>query len=218
MTKTDKNLFKFSLYPYFMRAYILAFPERRWDNYLIPLAEEPLVRIVEQRLRMTKRIDGVYTIIRKGQLRRFSLHISNPVEVKAKNKIEALYKVLPTSEELFLVEGNMPLVMPFLVNYLSTLFLDSDADALIPSWSDGTLEVTHAFYDAKALKSALEACLAENERKLSCIAKYLDYETISIEELAKRNPKVTLSFFKIKSSFDLRFAEETLKKLERKEL
>ncbi|WP_042682855.1 molybdenum cofactor guanylyltransferase [Thermococcus paralvinellae] len=201
-----------------MRAYILAFPERRWDNYLIPLAEEPLVRIVEQRLRMTKRIDGVYTIIRKGQLRRFSLHISNPVEVKAKNKIEALYKVLPTSEELFLVEGNMPLVMPFLVNYLSTLFLDSDADALIPSWSDGTLEVTHAFYDAKALKSALEACLAENERKLSCIAKYLDYETISIEELAKRNPKVTLSFFKIKSSFDLRFAEETLKKLERKEL
>ncbi|WP_324734960.1 NTP transferase domain-containing protein [Thermococcus sp. SY098] len=198
-----------------MRAYILAFPEKRWESYLTPLDEDPLVKIVEQRLRMAKRIDKVYTIIRKGQLKRFSLHVSNPVEVKAKNKIEALYKALPASGELLLVEGNMPLIMPFLVNYLSTLFLDSDSEALIPSWSDGTLEVTHAFYDAKALKSALEACLAENEKKLSCIKEYLDYETVSIEELAKKNPKVTLSFFKVKSSFDLRFAEETLKKIER---
>lgn len=194
-----------------MHAYILAFPEKRWENYLIPLNEEPLVKIVEQRLRMAKRIDEVYTIIRKGQLKRFSLHVSNPVEVKARNKIEALYKALRDSENLFLVEGNMPLIMPFLINYLSTLFLDSGSEALIPSWRDGTLEITHAFYDARTLKSALEACLAENERKLSCIKEYLDYETISIEELAKRNPKVTLSFFKVKSNFDLRFAEETLK-------
>lgn len=194
-----------------MHAYILAFPEKRWENYLIPLNEEPLVKIVEQRLRMAKRIDEVYTIIRKGQLKRFSLHVSNPVEVKARNKIEALYKALRDSENLFLVEGNMLLIMPFLINYLSTLFLDSGSEALIPSWRDGTLEITHAFYDARTLKSALEACLAENERKLSCIKEYLDYETISIEELAKRNPKVTLSFFKVKSNFDLRFAEETLK-------
>jgi|GEM_PF-795283 len=208
-----KIFLKLPQYQYLMRAYILAFPEKRWESYLIPLNEEPLVKIVEQRLRMAKRIDEVYTIIRKGQLKRFSLHVSNPVEVKAKNKIEALYKALPASGELFLAEGNMPLIMPFLVNYLSTLFLDSDSEALIPSWSDGTSEVTHAFYDAKALKSALEACLAENEKKLSCIKGYLDYETVSIEELAKRNPKVTLSFFKVKSSFDLKFAEETLKRL-----
>ena len=213
-----KIFLKLPQYQYLMRAYILAFPEKRWESYLIPLNEEPLVKIVEQRLRMAKRIDEVYTIIRKGQLKRFSLHVSNPVEVKAKNKIEALYKALPASGELFLVEGNMPLIMPFLVNYLSMLFLDSDSEALIPSWSDGTSEVTHAFYDAKALKSALEACLAENEKKLSCIKEYMDYETVSIEELAKRNPKVTLSFFKVKSSFDLRFAEETLKKIERGEI
>ncbi|ALM75940.1 molybdenum cofactor guanylyltransferase [Thermococcus barophilus] len=201
-----------------MHAYILAFPEKRWESYLTPLNGGSLVKIVEQRLRMTKRIDKVYTIIRKGQLKRFSLHVSNPVGVEAKNKIEALYKALPASGELLLVEGNMPLIMPFLVNYLSTLFLDSDSEALIPSWSDGRLEVTHAFYDAKALKSALETCLAENEKKLSCIKEYLNYETVSIEELAKRNPKVTLSFFKVKSSFDLRFAEETLKKIERGEI
>ena len=206
MTKTSENLFKSTLYPYFMHAYILAFPERRWENYLIPLNDEPLIRRVEQRLRLAKRINEVYTIIRKGDLRKYSLHVSNPVEVKARNKIEALYKALPTYGELFLVEGNMPLIMPFLINYLSTLFLDSGGEALIPSWSDGTLEITHAFYDARALKSALEACLSENERKLSCIKEYLDYETISIEELAKRNPKVTLSFFKVKNSFDLRFA------------
>ncbi|AIF68611.1 molybdopterin-guanine dinucleotide biosynthesis protein A [Palaeococcus pacificus DY20341] len=196
-----------------MFAFILAFPEKRWENYLLPVDEEPMVRIVERRLLEAKRIDDVFTIIKKGQLKRYSLHISNPVEVKAKNKLEALYKALPSSGEVFLVEGNMPLIMPFLVNYLSTLFLESDSEALIPSWRDGTLEVTHAFYEVKPLKRALETCLAENEKKLSCIAKHLDYEKVSIEALSSKNPKVTLSFFKVRNSFDLRFAEESLRKI-----
>jgi molybdopterin-guanine dinucleotide biosynthesis protein A len=198
-----------------MRAYILAFKERAFDNYLLMINDEPIVKIVEERLLMCKRIDEVFTIVRKDQLKRFSLHVSNPIGVKAKNKIEALYKFLPSSGEIFLIEGNMPLVMPFLVNYLSTLFLDNESEALIPSWSDKTLEVTHAFYEAKPLKKALETCLAENEKKLGCMAKHLDYETISIKKLSKRNVKVTLSFFKVRNSFDLRFAEETLKKLEK---
>lgn len=196
-----------------MRAYILAFKERTFDNYLLPINDKPIVKIIEERLLTCKRIDEVFTIVRKDQLKRFSLHVSNPTGVKAKNKIEALYKSLPSSGEIFLIEGNMPLVMPFLVNYLSTVFLDKESEALIPSWSDKTLEVTHAFYEAKPLKKALETCLAENEKKLSCIAKHLDYETISIEELSKRNAKVTLSFFKVRNSFDLKFAEETLRKL-----
>ncbi|RLF88627.1 molybdenum cofactor guanylyltransferase [Thermococci archaeon] len=194
-----------------MFAFILAFPERRWENYLLPVNGEPMVRMVEKRLLMAKRIEEVYTIIRKGELKKYSFHVSNPVEVKAKNKIEALYKVLPSSGEVFLVEGNMPLLMPFLINYLSTLFYEGDFEALIPSWSDGTLEVTHAFYEAKALKKALETCLAENEKKLSCIANHLDYESVRVEELSKRNPKVTLSFFKVRNSFDRKFAEENMR-------
>ncbi|WP_456394419.1 molybdenum cofactor guanylyltransferase [Thermococcus sp.] len=194
-----------------MHAYILAFPERRWENYLLPLNEEPMVGIVERRLLEAKRIHDVFTIIRRGRLREYSLHISNPVEVRARNRLEALYKALPGSGEVFLVEGNMPLVMPFLVNYLSTLFLEGDSEALIPSWRDGSLEVTHAFYEAKPLKRALETCLTENERKLGCIARHLDCETVSIEALSSRNPKVTLSFFKVRSSFDTKFVERTLR-------
>ncbi|WP_297070879.1 molybdenum cofactor guanylyltransferase, partial [Thermococcus sp.] len=154
-----------------------------------------------------------YTAVPKGQLRRYSLHASNPVGIRARSKPEALYKALPKARAVFLIEGNMPLVMPFLVNYLSILFLEGGPDALIPVWRDGTPEVTHAFYDASALRNALEACLAENKRRLSSITEYLDYEKISVEELLKRNPKVALSFFKVRSSFDLKFAGETLKKL-----
>jgi len=135
-----------------MQAYILAFPERKWENYLTPILEEPMIRIVERRLLSAKRIDEVITIVRKDQLRKFSLHISNPVGVSARNKLEALYKALPFSGDVFLVEGNMPLVMPFLVNYLSTLFYESDADALIPVWADGSPEVTHAFLQCKSPK------------------------------------------------------------------
>lgn len=195
-----------------MRAYVLAFPERKWENYLLPINEEPVVKIVERRLLTAKRIDEVITIVRKDRLKKFSLHISRPEGINARNKLEALYKVLPFSGDIFLIEGNMPLVMPFLVNYLSTLFYESDSEALIPSWASGELEITHAFYDARALKKAIEICLAENERRLGCIAKYLDYKRISIEELSKRNPKVTLSFFKIRNSFDLVFAKENLKR------
>lgn len=97
----------------------------------------------------------------------------------------------------------MPLLMPFLINHLSTLFYEGDfeAEALIPSWSDGTREVT--FYEAKPLRKAL----AENERKLSCIAKHLDYGTVGVEQLPRR-----VSFFKVRNSFDLKFAGESLKK------
>ena len=195
-----------------MRAYILAFPEKKWEGYLLPIPEEPMIKIVEKRLLNVKRIHEVFTIIRKNDLKRFSLHVSNPIGVNARNKLEALQKALPFSGDIFLVEGNMPLVMPFLVNYLSTLFYESYADALIPTWADGSLEVTHAFYNARALRKAVETCLSENERKISCVAKHLDYEKVSIEELIKRNPKVSLSFFKVKTLFDIKFAEENLKK------
>jgi len=195
-----------------MQAYILAFPERKWEDYLAPILEESMAKIVEKRLLNAKRIDEVITIVRKDELRKFSPHISNPVGVSARNKLEALYKALPFSGDVFLVEGNMPLVMPFLVNYLSTLFYESDADALIPVWADGSPEVTHAFYNARALRKAVETCLSENERRLSCISKYLDYEKVSIEELIKRNPKVSLSFFKVRTAFDVKFAEENIEK------
>lgn len=195
-----------------MRAYILAFPERKWESYLNPILEEPMIRIVEKRLLNAKRIDETLTVVRKEELRKFSLHVSNPIAVRVRNKLEALHKALPFSGDVFLVEGNMPLVMPFLVNYLSTLFYDRYADALIPVWADGSLEITHAFYNARALRKAVETCLSENERRISCIANYLDYEEVSIEELIKRNPKVSLSFFKVKNSLDIKFVEENIRK------
>jgi len=194
-----------------MQSYVLAFPERKWENYLLSINEEPMIRIVERRLLTSKRIDEVIMLIRKNELKKFSLHASNLKPLDAKNKLEALYKALPSSGEVFLVEGNMPLIMPFLVNYLSMMFHELEYEALIPGWADGTLEVTHAFYDSKALKNAIEVCLLENERKLSCIAVHLDYKKISIEELSRRNPKVTLSFFKVRTVFDVKFAEENLK-------
>lgn len=40
---------------------------------------------------------------------------------------------------------------------------------------------------------------------------FLDYEPVSIEGLAKRNPKVTMSLFRVRNSLDVRFAEELLR-------
>jgi len=190
----------------------LAFPEKRWENYTLPVADEPVVRLTERRLLASKRIDEVITVVRKDRLRTYSLHVSNPLPAAARNRMEALLKALP-GEPFFLAEGNMPLIMPFLVNYITGLFYENEPEALIPVWKDGTAEVTHAVYEPDALENAINAALAEGYRSLSRIVEFFDYEPLSIEELAKRNPKVTLSFFKVKNSFDVRFAAETLRKL-----
>ncbi len=192
-----------------MRGLILAFPEKRWENYTIPINDEPVVKFTERRLLMSKRIDEVLTVVRKDKLKTYSLHVMNPVPVNAKNKMEALLKTLP-DEPFFLVEGNMPLVMPFLVNYLVGLFYENGPEALIPVWKDGKAEITHAVYEPDALADAIEAALSEGYRSLSRITEFLDYELVSIEELARRNPKVTLSFFKVRNSFDVSFAGRAL--------
>ncbi|NJE61458.1 molybdenum cofactor guanylyltransferase [Thermococcus sp. 21S7] len=192
-----------------MRAYILAFPEKRWENYTLPVADEPVVRLTERRLLTSKRIDEAITVVRKDKLRTYSLHVSNPLPVAARSRMEALLKALQ-GEPFFLAEGNMPLIMPFLVNYMTGLFYENEPEALIPIWKDGTAEVAHAVYEPDALEDAINAALAEGYRSLSRITEFLDYEPLSIEELAKRNPKVTLSFFKVRNSFDVRFAAEAL--------
>ncbi|WP_258084059.1 molybdenum cofactor guanylyltransferase [Thermococcus thermotolerans] len=195
-----------------MLGVILAFPEKRWENYTLPVADEPVVKLTEQRLLMSKRIEDAITVVRKDKLRTYSLHVSNPLPVSARSRMEALLKALHR-EPFFLAEGNMPLIMPFLVNYMIGLFYENEPEALIPVWKDGTAEVTHAVYDPDALADAINAALAEGYRNLGRVTEFLDYEPLSIEELAKRNPKVTLSFFRVRNSFDVRFAAETLRKL-----
>lgn len=195
-----------------MLGVILAFPEKRWENYTVPVLDEPVVRITERRLSLSKRIDGVITVVRRDRLKTYSLHVSNPVPVTAGGKMEALLRALPDGP-FFLAEGNMPLIMPFLVNYMVGLFYEGEPEALIPLWRDGTAEVTHAIYEPDALRDAVSAALAEGYRSLSRITEFLDYEPLPVEELAKRNPKVTLSFFRVKSPIDVGFAEETLRKL-----
>ena len=195
-----------------MKAYIIAFPEKRWENYTIPVNGEPVVKLTERRLLMSKRIEEPVTIVRKGRLKLYSLHVMNPLPVSAGSKMEALLEALPSGEPVFLAEGNMPMIMPFLVNYMTGLFYENEPDALIPIWKDGTAEVTHAVYNTSVLKEAIEAALAEGYKNLSRIIEFLDYEPLQIEVLARRNPKVTLSFFRVRNSFDVRFVEETLKR------
>ncbi|WP_456423068.1 molybdenum cofactor guanylyltransferase [Thermococcus sp.] len=195
-----------------MLGLILAFPEKRWENYTLPVNGEPVVKLTERRLSMAKRIDRAITIVRKDKLKTYSLHVSNPVPVSARNKMGALLKALP-DEPFFLVEGNMPLIMPFLVNYLAGIFYENEPEALIPVWSDGSAEVFHAVYEPDSLREAIESALAEGYRSFSRITEFLDYEPVSIEELAKKNPKVTLSFFRVKNSLDLAFVEKTIEEL-----
>jgi molybdopterin-guanine dinucleotide biosynthesis protein A len=195
-----------------MLGVVLAFPEKRWENYTLPVNGEPVVRLTEKRLLTAKRIHKVLTIVRKDKLKTYSLHVSNPLPAVAGSKMEAVLKALP-GEPFFLVEGNMPLVMPFLVNYLIGLFYENEPEALIPVWNDGSAEVFHAVYEPDALRDAIESALAEGYRSFSRVTEFLDYEPVSIEELAKRNPKVALSFFRVRSSLDVAFAEKTLEEL-----
>ncbi|WP_099211134.1 NTP transferase domain-containing protein [Thermococcus henrietii] len=195
-----------------MLGVILAFPEKRWENYTLPVNGEPVVRLTERRLLTAKRIHEVITIVRRDKLKTYSLHISKPIPVTARSKMEALLRALPDGP-FFLVEGNMPLIMPFLVNYLIGLFYENEPEALIPVWNDGSAEVFHAVYEPDALREAIESALAEGYRNFSRVIEFLDYEPVSIEELAKRNPKVTLSFFRVRNSLDVAFAEKTIEEL-----
>ncbi|NJF24924.1 molybdenum cofactor guanylyltransferase [Thermococcus sp. Bubb.Bath] len=194
-----------------MLAVVLAFPGR-FIHPLTPVNDVPMVKIVEERLLRAKRIDDALTVVPVGQVKKYSLHVRSPVGVRSKNDVEVLLRVLPPAGGIFLANGRMPLIMPFLVDYLSTLYPENGPDALIPRWADGSLEVTHAFYDVDALSDTLETCMAEGEKRLSCIGDYMDYEPVDIEPLSARNPKVALSFLRVRNSLDLRFAEENLRR------
>ncbi len=209
MTVTLKKVFKDEWRPVSMRAVVIAFPEKKWENYTVPVNGKPMVKLTEERLLMSKRVGEIFTVVRNNKLKAYSLHVMNPLPVNARSKMEALFKAVPDGP-FFLAEGNMPLVMPFLVNYLVGLFYENEPEALIPVWKDGTAEIAHAIYDPDALADAIDAALAEGYRSLSSIAEFLEYEPVSIEELTKRNPKVTLSFFKVRNSFDVSFAERAL--------
>ncbi|AEC51528.1 hypothetical protein PNA2_0612 [Pyrococcus sp. NA2] len=174
------------------------------DNYLIPINDEPMVKLLESRLRQAKRVEEVITLVKKGHERKYSLHVSNVKPVKGRTVIEALLEGLPPGKDIFLVKGNMPLVMPFLVNYMSTIFIEESPDALIPRWRDGRVEIFHGIYDSRALRNALEAMKAEGERNINSLPNYLDAEYLNIDELIGRNEKVFWSFFVIRTSEDLR--------------
>ncbi|WP_297489247.1 molybdenum cofactor guanylyltransferase [Thermococcus sp.] len=192
-----------------MLGLILAFPEKQWDDCTVPVNDEPVLRLTEKRLLMSKRIDKILAVVREDKLKTYSLHVLNPVPVSARSKTGALLKAFP-DEPFFLVEGSMPLVMPFLVDYLIGLYHRNEPEAVIPIWRDGTAEVTQAIYEPGPLKSAIEAALAEGYRGLGKVVEFLDYEPVSIEELSRRNPKVTLSFLRIRSRMNAEFAEKVL--------
>lgn len=68
-------------------------------------------------------------------------------------------------------------------------------------------------YRGAALRDAIDGALAEGYTKLGRIVEFLDYHPVAIEELARRNQKVTLSFFKVGNMSDARFTEKTLRTL-----
>ena len=187
-----------------MLGVIFAVKLRRTDNYLIPINDEPMVKMIENRLRQAKRIKDVVTLVKKGQEKKYSLHVSNVKPVKGKNIIEALLEGLPPGGDVFLIKGNKPLVMPFLVNYMTSIYLDEFLDALIPRWRNGDLEIFHAVYNVRALRNALEGMKAEGEKDIRKLPEYIDAEFLDIEGLISKNEKVWWSFFSVKTSEDLR--------------
>ncbi|AAL82165.1 molybdenum cofactor guanylyltransferase [Pyrococcus furiosus DSM 3638] len=186
-----------------MLGVIFAVKLKKSDNYLIPINDESVVKIVEARLRLAKRIDDVVVLVKKSQERKFSLHVENVVPVTGNTKIDALLKGLPKSGDIFLVEGNMPLVMPFLINYMTSIYYDEFLEALIPRFREN-VEVFHGVYNARALRNALEGMKADNISNLSKLPEYIDAEFLDVEELMRKNEKVKWSFFRVKTLDDIR--------------
>ncbi|ASJ15732.1 molybdopterin-guanine dinucleotide biosynthesis protein MobA [Thermococcus chitonophagus] len=187
-----------------MLGVIFAVKLRKTDNYLIPINDEPMVKIIEERLRQAKRVEDVITLVKKGQERKYSLHVSNVRPVKGKTVVDALLEGLPPGGDIFLIKGDKPLVMPFLINYMTSLYLEEFLDALIPRWKNGEAEVFHAVYNVRALRNALGGMKAEGEKDIRKLPEYIDAEFLEIEELMKKNEKVWWSFFTVKTSEDLR--------------
>ncbi|HII61567.1 molybdenum cofactor guanylyltransferase [Pyrococcus horikoshii] len=187
-----------------MLGLIFAVKLKPTDNYLIPINDEPMIRILESRLRQAKRIEDVITLVKKGQEKKYSLHVEKVKPVKGRTIIDVLLEGLPSGGDIFLIKGNMPLVMPFFVNYMSTIFIEESPDALIPKWKDGRIELFHAIYNARALRNALEGMKAEGEKNIGNLPRYLDAEYLCVDELLGRNEKLMWSFFAIRGSEDLR--------------
>ncbi|ASJ08703.1 molybdenum cofactor guanylyltransferase MobA [Thermococcus siculi] len=116
------------------------------DKLLVEVGGKPLLLHTLERLGLARRVDEIVLVAsphNADRLRTFGFRVL--VDELMIGPIGGVYTALELGD-VFVVAGDMPLLVPEFIDYIIDRFNESGREACVPRWGNGYLEPLHAAY------------------------------------------------------------------------
>lgn len=169
------------------------------DKLLFKISGKPLILHTIERLERAKRIGEVVIVASPSNaetMRRLGYEVL--VDELMIGPMGGIYTALEIGDA-FVVAGDMPLLVPGLVDFIIERFELTKKPACVPKWSNGYLEPLHSAY-SKEFRKLLGAKIRTGEYAINRAIRESDACYISIESLPEEWRE---SFFNVNTRDDL---------------
>lgn len=173
--------------------------------------DKTLLEYCVERIEMSKKVEEI-VIVSKEEYKDYfeSKGLRVLVDDLLIGPIGGIYKALTTFENALVVAGDMPLIVPELLDFMIDKFNTRKPKALVPIWPNRFLEPLHAIY-SKEIIGSLENAIKNRVYSLqNILRKEKGVEFLRIENLPKEWQE---SFFNVNTWEDL---AEFVKRLKNK--
>ncbi|MCD6503507.1 MAG: molybdenum cofactor guanylyltransferase MobA [Thermoplasmata archaeon] len=171
------------------------------DKLMYNVFGKPLIMYCIERLRRAKNIDKIVIVTKKERKETFeSLGFEVIVDELLVGPIGGIYTALLEIGEAFVIAGDMPLVVPELVDLIVGLFKSVHCDVCVPMWPNGFLEPLHAAYSSDILKRLRES-IRHRKYSIQNVIRQSRAYFIKIEKIPQKWHE---SFFNVNTKEDLK--------------
>lgn len=170
------------------------------DKLLYRIDGKPLILHTVERLELASEIDEVFLVAspeKAERLKRFGYGVI--VDELMVGPIGGIYTALSLGN-VFVVAGDMPLIVPEFVNYIIHEFWKNEKAVCVPRWNSGYIEPLHAAYSER-FRKILEEQIKIGDYMIRKAIERVDTCYLPIEKLPQMWHK---SFFNVNRKGDLR--------------
>ena len=170
------------------------------DKLLFRVDGRPLIQHALERLESASLIDEVIVVASPDNVGRLrSLGCEVVVDELSVGPAGGVYTALGLGDA-FVAAGDMPLIVPELVDHIIREFARHGKTACVPRWSNGYLEPLHAAY-SRVFRGILEERIHSGDYSLNGAIRSADVCYLEVEGLPSHWRR---SFFNVNSRSDLR--------------
>ncbi len=170
------------------------------DKLLFRVYGRPLIQHALERLESASLIDEVIVVASPDNVGRLrGLRCDVVVDELSVGPAGGVYTALGLGDA-FVAAGDMPLIVPELVDHIIREFARHGKTACVPRWSNGYLEPLHAAY-SRVFRGILEERIHSGDYSLNGAIRSADVCYLEVEGLPSHWRR---SFFNVNSRSDLR--------------